>query len=265
MIKNSNLAFNQTTMQKILFSIILLLIYACSGPSPKKDSTKAEIQEQKQNPVENKEKEPELIVHASKFRILPIDQSSEDPSLKLFVSKLKRIVRQKNLNEFISYLDTGIVSSYGGGEYGIPTFKTTWGLNENHQESGIWKLLDTYISMGGAWDDAKKERFCFPYVQSNLIHSTLKLDLDCYFMVTCIKPQVIIYKEATIHSKKIGILSYEIVRATNVSGEFTQIETIDQTISGYVSTNNLIHCASANPVLEKISGEWKITSFAPYD
>lgn len=226
---------------------------------------KAEIPEQKQNPVENKEEEPELIVHASKFRILPIDQSSEDPSLKLFVSKLRKIVRQKNLNEFISCLDTGIVSSYGGGEYGIPTFKTTWGLNENPQKSGIWKLLDRYISMGGAWDDAKKERFCFPYMQSNLIYSQLNLDLDCYFMVTCMESQVIIYKEADLHSKKIGLLSYEIVNATKVSGEFTQIETVDKTISGYVLTKQLFRCSNGHPVLEKINDEWKIISFAPYD
>ena len=73
--KIGNLAFNQTAMQKIIFSIILLLIYACSEPSPKKDSMKDEIPEQKQNPVENKEEEHELIVHASKFSILPIDQS----------------------------------------------------------------------------------------------------------------------------------------------------------------------------------------------
>lgn len=177
----------------------------------------------------------------------------------------EKLFDKKNLNEFVSCLDTGIVSSYGGGEYGIPTFKTRWGLNENHQESEIWKLLDKYISMGGAWDDAKKERFCFPYIQSNLIYSQLKLDLDCYSMVTCIEPQVIIYAEATIHSKKIGLLSYEIVHATNVSGEFTQIKTVDGSISGYMLTKQLFRCSDDHPVLEKINDEWKIISFAPYD
>ncbi len=249
-------------MQKILFSIILLLIYACSGSSPKKDSTKAEIPEQKQNPVENKE-EPELIVHASKFRILPIDQSSEDPSLKLFVSKLRKIVRQKKLNEFVSCLDTGIVSSYGGGMYGIETFLEEWNLHQNSKESLLWNTMEKFLNLGGTWKNDQKTEFCFPYVQSDLLYPNL--DFDWYVTAVCISSKTDVHKEANRYSEKIGLLSYEIVQILDKSEQFTKIKTIDKTISGYVSTNDLIYCASAYPVLEKINGEWKITSFAPYD
>lgn len=252
-------------MKKVCFLILPFFIYSCSGPAGSKKEVN-HSKTQKQESVENKsEKEPELAVHPSKFRIVPIDQSSEDQSLQLFVSKLRKIVKQKDLNGLIHCLDTGIVSSYGGGEYGITTFKTRWGLNEKHQDSEIWKLLDLYISMGGAWDDSKKSRFCFPYLKSNSIYSRLKLDLDCYSMVTCTAPRVIVYQQANINSKKIGVLSYEVLTATNVSGEFTWIETVDESISGCILTKHLMRCYENHPVLEKIDEEWKITSFAPYD
>lgn len=252
-------------MKKVCFLILPLFVNSCSRPT----SSKKEVSDsttQKQEQVENKkEKEPELAVHSSKFRIVPVDQSSEDQSLKLFVSELRKVVKQKDLEGLIHCLDTGIVSSYGGGEYGIPIFKTRWGLNEKHQDSEIWRLLDKYISMGGAWDDSKKSRFCFPYLKSNSIYSQLKLDLDCYSMVTCTAPRVVVYQQANINSKKIGILSYEVLTATNVSGEFTKIQTVDGSISGYMLTKQLMRCYEDHPVLEKINEEWKITSFAPYD
>ncbi|WP_300659796.1 hypothetical protein, partial [Fluviicola sp.] len=165
-------------MQKNLFFIILLLIYSCSGSPQKKDVSKAIIQEQKHNPVENKEEDPELIIHPSKFRIVPIDQSSEDASLKLFVSKLRKIVRQKNLDEFVSCLDTGIVSSYGGGMHGIETFLKEWKLNQKPRESLLWNTMEEFLYLGGAWKDDKKTEFCFPYVQSDLLYP--KLDFDWY-------------------------------------------------------------------------------------
>lgn len=251
-------------MQKIIFSVILLLIYSCSGSSTIKDSTRVNTREQKQNPTENKEEKPELSIHVSKLHILPVDQSSEDQSLKLFVSKLRKVVNQKDLEGLIHCLDTGIVSSYGGGMYGIETFLKEWNLDQKPKESLFWNKMKAFLDLGGAWKDDKKTEFCFPYAQADRLYPNL--DLDWYITAVCISPKTSVYEAADINSKKIGLLSYEIVQILDRSEQFTKIRTIDKTISGYVSANNLIHCAAAYPVLEKVEEEeWKITSFAPYD
>lgn len=250
-------------MKKVCFLILPFFIYSCSGPA---SSTKEvnHSKTQKQESVENKkEKEPELAVHPSKFRIVPVDQSSEDQSLQLFVSKLRNVVKQKDLNGLINCLDTGIVSSYGGGMYGIETFLKEWNLKQKPKESLFWNKMKVFLDLGGAWKDDKKTEFCFPYAQADRLYP--KLDLDWYITAVCISPKTSIYEDADFNSKRIGLLSYEIVQILDRSEQFTKIKTIDKTVSGYASVNDLIHCASAYPVLEKTTGEWKITSFAPFD
>jgi hypothetical protein len=36
-------------------------------------------------------------------------------------------------------------------------------------------------------------------------------------------------------------------------------------VTGFVKKNQLILSADSHPIIEKINGEWKITSFAPFD
>ena len=252
-----------TTALPIL--LLALLLVSCSNEKPKKALPKSEVKPQPEEiliPVEDTNKLP---IHETKYQILPVDESSEDPSLEKFISRLKGIIRRKNTEELIQCLDTGIVVSWGGGEYGIETFRKNYGLNSKHEKSGIWKTLDQYISMGGAWNNMEKSSFCFPYIQSNVLYERLNEDLDCYSYATCMDPKVIVYEKPSNNSKKISILSYEVVIAINTSKEFTKIQSIDQTISGYVLTKQLFRCYNPHPVIEKIDGNWKITSFAGYD
>ncbi|MNU77866.1 hypothetical protein D3C71_674490 [compost metagenome] len=147
--------------------------------------------------------------------------------------------------------------------YGIGTFLKEWKLDKKPERSLLWPKMKEFLNMGGAWKDNQKTEFCFPYSQSDRLYP--KTDLDWYLTAVCISPKTIVYLEANLNSKKIGMLSYEIVEILERSEQFTKIRTIDKTISGYVSTNDLIYSASAYPVLEKTNGEWKITSFAPFD
>ena len=243
----------------------LLLLFSCSEQEPKQISEHTIDKTRIVQTEEPAELSPELKVHKSKYRILPTDQSSEDVSLKKFVSKLSGIIQRKDLDGLIQCLDTGIAVSWGGGEYGIDLFKKNNGLNFEPEKSRIWNTLAQYISMGGAWDDGEKSRYCFPYIQSNLLYTRLNVELDCYSYAICMGQEVIVYEKPGTGSKKIGILSYEVLTALNVSKAFTKIQTVDQAVSGYVLTNQLFRCYNAHPVLEKVNGEWKIISFAPYD
>lgn len=253
-------------MKTIYLLIMVLICYSCSGK--KKDTS---VQQKTQNPnteiqdTKTVLKAEELKLYPSKYCILPVDESAEDQSLNQFVSNLKEVVKRKDLTGLIHCLDSGIAVSWGGGEYGIEVFKMNNGLNFEPRKSEFWNTLDKLIAMGGAWDNKEKSRFCFPYLQSNLLYSLLKVDLDCYSTVTCIEPKVIVYEKANVNSKKLRMLSYEVLTASDVYKGFTKIQTIDQRISGYVETKRLFHCYNAHPVLEKINGEWKIVSFAPYD
>lgn len=253
-------------MKTIPYLLFILICCACSV-EPKEVQTKETVEKQTSEIQHNEidSKPDNLQIHSTKYRIVPVDETSQDKSLQVFVSKLKDIVKRKDLNGLLNCLDTGIAVSWGGGEYGIDIFKTNNGLNFEPRKSEFWKTLNEYISMGGAWDNKEKSRFCFPYHQSNIFYQRLNHDLDCYSMVTCTESEVIVYNNASITSKKLGILSYEVLTAVNVSNDFTKIQTIDQSITGYIQTKQLFRCYNAHPVLEKINGEWKIVSFAPYD
>jgi hypothetical protein len=264
--KDSIIIKISSRLKPLTILIILLVCCSCSG-NQKKTSTKDKTGEKtSQNWDAETVSEPEeLKIHVSKYRILPIDESSEDRSLNQFVSKLKDIVKRKDLSRLIACLDTGIVLSYGGGMQGIEIFLEEWKLNTHPERSELWPKMRHFLILGGAWDTDKKDEFNFPYAQSDRFFEKIDFDFDWYVTAVCISKQTVVYQEPLTNAKKIALLSYEIVKIINRGDSFIEVQTIDKTISGFVKKEQIILSADSYPVLQKVNGEWKIISFAPYD
>lgn len=252
-------------MKSIHYLLVFLICCSCSD-EPKEVQTKKKVEKQTSE-IRNEKissKPEELQIHSTKYRIVPVDETSEDKSLQLFVSKLKGIVKRKDLTMLLTCLDTGIVVSWGGGMHGVETFREEWKLNQHPEKSKLWAKTEQLLKLGGAWEEDKKE-FLFPYAQCNRFFQNMDFDFDWYVTAVCISPKTIVYQGSFSNAKKKTFLSYEVVQTLDHGDEFIKIQTIDKKVTGFVKKEQLILSADSYPILEKINGEWRIVSFAPYD
>jgi len=207
-----------------------------------------------------------LEVVDSDYKIFPIDESGSDSTLVEFITKLKKIVSNKDTVELFKSLDTSIIVSYGGGIYGIKEFSKNWALDKPGN-SELWKILNKILNLGGTWESDEGKYFCIPYAQSSKAFSKYKYDFNWYFTAVCISPKVSVYKEPKTTSSELGTLNYDIVEIDPDSRktDFAKIHTIDKKVQGYVRTSELIYSADQHLMIKKIAGNWKITAFAPFD
>ena len=176
-------------MKSIHHLLIVFICCACSGEHENiQPKTKTEKQASEIQHAELDSKPDELKIHSTKYRILPVDETSEDKSLQAFVSKLKSIVKRKDLTGLLNCLDTGIVVSWGGGMRGVETFLEEWELNKESKKSKLWSKMEQLLELGGAWEEDKKE-FRFPYVQCDRFFQNMDFDFDWYVTAVCISPK----------------------------------------------------------------------------
>ncbi|WP_341904729.1 hypothetical protein [Fluviicola taffensis] len=252
-------------MKSIYYLLIVLISCSCSG-EPKEVQTK-EKTEKPTSEIRNEKissKPEELQIHSTKYCIVPIDETSEDESLQAFVSKLKGIVKRKDLAGLLNCLDTGIVVSWGGGMHGVETFLEEWKLNKQPKKSPLWVKMKHLLELGGAWEDDKKE-FRFPYAQCDRFFQNMEFDFDWYVTAVCISSKTNVYQRPLPNAEKTALLSYEVVQILDRGADFIKIQTIDKKVTGFVKKEQLVLSADSYPILEKTNGEWKIVSFAPYD
>lgn len=200
------------------------------------------------------------------YKILPVDESGNDPTLVTFISNLKKVVLNKDTSALFQAVDTAIIVSHGGGMYGVKAFSQIWHLNKPNK-SELWDILKRMLNMGGTWENDEDRYFCIPYTHSNKAFSKYEYDFDWYFTAVCILPKVNVYQEPNTSSKKLALLSYDIVEMDpeGMTANFTKVHTIDKKIQGYVRAEDLIYSADPHLVIKKIGGSWKIMEFAPFD
>jgi|GEM_PF-5230726 len=252
-------------MKSIHCLLITFICCACSSghknvpPKTKVEKQTFEIQHTEIDPKSDEHK-----IHSTNYRILPVDETAKDKSLQTFVSKLKGIVKRKDLAGLLTCLDTGIVLSWGGGMSGVETFLEEWELNKKPEKSELWPKMEQFLQLGGAWEDDKKE-FRFPYAQCDRFFQNMDFDFDWYVTAVCISPKTNVYRKPFPNAEKTAILSYEVVQILDRGDEFIKIQTIDKKVTGFVKKDQLILSADSYPILEKINNQWKIVSFASYD
>ena len=73
------------------------------------------------------------------------------------ITIFERALRAKDTNLLMSLMDSNIVSSHGGAEFGYEAFTYTW----EDQLDLLWKKLETLHTIGGAYLD--DTTFVYPY------------------------------------------------------------------------------------------------------
>jgi predicted outer membrane repeat protein len=248
---------------KILLSLLLLfLIISCGNKQLKSEFTKDSIK------IENKvlqEQKTDSIFKAEDYKIYPFDESSSDTSLVNFITKLKKIVTQKNANELLKFVDENVAISYGGAIYGKENFIKEWNLN-NPLTSPLWKILEKTINLGGFWVTNKEyASFCYPYPHSSEIFNSLNLDYDPHYTAVCIKSKTDVFDKTK--TKIIYSLNYDIVYIEPQYNDpnYLLINRITDATKGYALKNDFCILDENLLCLEKKDKIWKIISFARYD
>jgi hypothetical protein len=251
-------------MRQLLYIIFILTFIGCVDNNQPANNSNLTDTAKTFKKVINEPQTPEI--EQSDYKILPVDESKSDSSLVVFIDYLRKVVSDKDTAGLFESLDTAIVVSHGGGVYGISEFSNRWNLNQP-DNSELWTLLDTLLSMGGTWEGDNNRYFSIPYTHSNKLLSKFKYDFDYYFTAVCISDETMVYEKPSISSESFDTLNYEIVEMdyNYMKEDFTKIQTIGKKIKGYVKTSDIVLLADHSLVIKKIESTWKIIEFAPFD
>jgi len=205
-----------------------------------------------------------LEIEKEKFypiQIFPIDESEKDAALKMQIDKLKTAIANKDTLLLLSIMDTNIVSSHGGGEYGFDSFIAIW------KNYNLWEYLDRIVKLGGVFTNEHSE-FRIPYCQADSLYGYW--DIEPYTGGVCTSPKGILYENPNTKSKIIDTLEYSILDAiedTNINQKkFIKVKVIGNNKTGYLSRKDFSGLSDCMLCFEKNEkGKWVIKSFAPYD
>lgn len=200
------------------------------------------------------------------FKILPVDESDSDPSLKSFIDNLKSIVSSKDTAALYKTMDASVIVSHGGGISGISEFAKYWSL-KRPENSELWKVLERLLNLGGTWENGDGRYFCIPYANSSKAFARFNRDFDWYQTAVCLSSNASVFNEPKVTASIVSTLNHEIVEVDvgYMRGEYAKVKSINSGIEGYVKSSDLFFTSDQHLVIEKVDGEWKVTAFAPFD
>lgn len=157
-------------------------------------------------------------------KILPYNESGQNPDFQAFYDELLAAVRKKDYKFLIEHVDDQIIYDYKINENdkvvfhrGKKGFEEDWQLDNNQINDFLWEELERIILTGGIFKDKEKTIFEAPHFRRELIsierdlNSQLPSESDYIEITVPIKGSVNVYKEPDINSEIIGNLSYDIV------------------------------------------------------
>lgn len=210
--------------------------------------------------------------------IVPRDETSKDPSLAAFVSRLKKAIASRDEAWIRSVLDEDVMSSLGDVP-GIESFMLYW--SPENDSTDFWPYLDRVVRMGGVFlydtaDHSGKYQFVFPYAYD----IDLKAE-DDYFLIGAITGKNVNLRAApSMDAEIIGQLTHDIIVfmfeddevSSNVDvnelgePEWYQVTTYDKTMRGWVNWKYVYSITGPRLFLFKDkNGVWKISAFVAGD
>jgi hypothetical protein len=203
----------------------------------------------------------------SKFKLLPQDESVNNPYLLVFIESLKKAVAKKDTHALFALFDPNITVSHGGGERGIEAFVKAYKLDQTGT-SPLWKMLHRQLHLWGVTEnEGDRYYFCIPYTQSNKAYAQFDYDFDWYHTAVCTVKESQIWSAPNEKSEKVALLSYDIVEMDPdfSPNHFTKIQSLDGSFKGFVKTADLAFTAEPHLEIVEIESEYKVVAYAPYD
>jgi hypothetical protein len=213
---------------------------------------------------------------SDKYKIYPKDEYKKDKLLVLFLDKLNTCIENKDTSTLFKLFNEDIVSSYGGGSYGISGFIDYWRLNDTGKTE-LWDSFKDVLKYGGVFDnDNGNKIFTIPYYNSNKLFPDIgKKEVSPFSIMICVEPQTAVRNSPDLNSKIRGYLDYDIVILNDgLNDTYSKIHkdpkwvyacTVDNKLFGWIQIEKLESFANRRLILELKNGEWKVLSFAPFD
>lgn len=208
------------------------------------------------------------------YKIFPVDESKKDSSLSRFLNNLKTICINKDTTSLYILLDSGIVTSWGGGQEGKEAFTRHWKLSKP-DSSELWQTMLKIIKLGGVFDkDDEGMFFNMPYANSNIFFNKVVSEVMPYWIYICLVNREPVYNKPNTNSLIVGYLSYDIVyyndKKTSIQNlpkesKFMFIETVNKKIKGWVQYDNFYCDAGLKLIIRKKKNQWKIVGLFPFD
>lgn len=145
--------------------------------------------------------------------ILPVDQSSDDPSLSAFKSRLYEIIRARDVDALLAAVDEEVRNGFGDNN-GIEAFKEIWGLDDDPGNSDLWYILSDILDLGGVFLDDDREIFVAPYV-----YALYDLDLDPFHHSVVTGDGVNVRAAPETTGPVLETVSYQVVRVLPADDE----------------------------------------------
>ena len=138
----------------------------------------------------------------------PFDEAAQNPKFKAFRDRLLKAVREHDTAYLLSTLDKDI-NVYEDGSIGIKNFKEIWNIYK--PDTKIWSVLETILTLGGAWDTWPKESkvFIAPYVPNKFPYKAAEVMGSKYAVV--VGKDVNVYAQPNLAAPILQNLSYDVV------------------------------------------------------
>ncbi|MGB0428906.1 MAG: hypothetical protein ACPGLV_00435 [Bacteroidia bacterium] len=226
------------------FLLVLFIAFSCAQPNSKKQIVKADT--------------PDF-----NLKIEPVNELAYSKSLEKTVAVIQKAIETADTNLLFTVMDSNVIVSHGGAEYGFKIFKQHWKNNT----TDLWLLLDHLLSLGGCFINDSAS-FAFPYCNNDKYYK--KIGGDWYSLGVCTKANTPFYIEPQFDSKMFDSLNHAIFnrvlghRQYDKNG-FYKVKIAGTHTIGYLHAEDVYVTNDYSLHLTKSSNNWLITSFAVYD
>lgn len=253
---------------RIIRLLILVLLVSCTSTSSQNNTTNDSLKSKKTNESKDDELTP--------LKVLPHDDSKDNPEIKAFVDNLINAINKKDTTFIFSAISPKVELSYQDGDdiNNINHLKKMC-QNDSVLNDFLYELQRS-ISLGLI----KSENYYdFPYVcQLPWYKEPSGFTTDLCAIASDVK----VYEKPDLKSKVIGQLNYEVVKVDyekiekikdklngvsyyDLTKDWYYIIKYKEKVEGFVQSKDLYSMMGYRGKIEKINGKYLITTFASGD
>ena len=201
-------------------------------------------------------------------KVFPVDEATRNVDFLKFRQELLTALEQKNLEFLLKHIDENIKVSFGG-RHGKEDFIKYWELEQQPQQSQIWKTLEDTLKLGGKFEENNLNSFIAPYTFLS------KKIREPYSQLIVTGRDVHLRRSPSLEGEILGVLSYDIVTSlseanlpkTTINGEthsWVKVKTITG-IEGYVYGKYVRSPIDYRANFQKKGEAWKMVFFVAGD
>lgn len=235
------------------FVLAVLILAACDSADKESSSTSMPATPATKGPIATATSAPAPELPALEGpKLLPVDESSLDPSLVTYLDALRADVRNRNVEAVLARVDPKIRTSFGDDSGSAA-------LRRMLQKPETWADLERILDMGGTFlDGSERLAFWAPY-----IYSKWPEEHDSFNSVAVTTEKVPLRQSPD--GPAFAMLSYDVLeRVGDPRNGWQEVKT-SSGATGYVETKYIRSPISYRAGFNKEGGIWKMTALVAGD